>query len=255
MTRAIEDLEVSVRTSVFLQSLGVTTLDELLAMPEIKAPHRMVAAELQELFAELEVEYAGKISGPVQKVAQKRVTGSVSERWAAISAWLEAEQPHALEQFNPPATAAAIAAAESSLGVTLPADYKEFLLIHNGQDEFAPWVGLGALLPIEEIAAVKSDIFGEETAVDADDVGIGVQPVDYHPRWIPISKSQRGRDFLCIDLAPAAGGLVGQIIEYVADDNARPLIAPSFAELMSMYLERAQTGEISFDNDGDLADE
>jgi hypothetical protein len=60
MGTVIEDLEVSVRTSMFLQSLGVTTLEELLAMPEIKAPHRMVAAELQELFDELEV--GGQVS-------------------------------------------------------------------------------------------------------------------------------------------------------------------------------------------------
>jgi cell wall assembly regulator SMI1 len=56
---------------------------------------------------------------------------------------------------------------------------------------------------------------------------------------------------VCIDLAPAEGGVAGQIIEYVVDSDARPLTAERFAELMSLLLERAETGEIAFDNDGD----
>jgi hypothetical protein len=84
-------------------------------------------------------------------------------------------------------------------------------------------------------------------------VGEGVRAVDWCEGWIPISRSARGRDYLCIDLDPAPGGVRGQIVEYVADDSARPLVAKSFADLLSLYFEQAQTGAIDLDEDEVLA--
>ncbi|MCW5831671.1 MAG: SMI1/KNR4 family protein [Labilithrix sp.] len=90
--------------------------------------------------------------------------------------------------------------------------------------------------------------------MDPDQVGEGVRAVDYCDAWIPISRSARGRDFLCIDLDPAPGGTRGQIIEYVVDSEARPRVAASFADLLGKYFEQAQTGEIDFDSDGEEDD-
>jgi hypothetical protein len=65
-------------------------------------------------------------------------------------------------------------------------------------------VGLGSLLPIAEVVEERQGIFGEETPVDPEGVGEGVR-ADYSEKWIPISRSSRGRDYLCIDLDPAPG--------------------------------------------------
>ncbi|MEM6532566.1 MAG: SMI1/KNR4 family protein [Myxococcota bacterium] len=67
---------------------------------------------------------------------------------------------------------------------------------------------------------------------------------DYHPGWFPIACSPGGRDFLCIDLAPSEGGVRGQIIEYLVDEDERYRVASSFADLLSLYFEQIQTGEI-----------
>jgi hypothetical protein len=41
--------------------LEVSTIGELLELPVIRAPHRLVAAELAEIFDELELGYSGDI--------------------------------------------------------------------------------------------------------------------------------------------------------------------------------------------------
>lgn len=249
----IDELEVSVRTQELLASLGVTTVGQLLALPEIRIPDgvptkiaKLMRAELGLVLDALGVEYPGNIVGPAPIDAQHIATGDVAARWQTISTWLRQHQPRAAEQFNPPASADAIRMVEEKLGVALPDDYKAFLALANGQAEFAPMVGLGALLPIESVAACKQDILDEETPVDAERVGEGVRAVSYSRGWIPITRSARGRDYLCIDLDPASTGVRGQIVEYVADDDSRPRIAASFADLLSLYFIQAQTGEIDF---------
>ena len=112
-------------------------------------------------------------------------------------------------------------------------------------------VGSGSLLPVEKIARTHARMKGQDVPLDPASVGEGVRAIDYHEGWIPISESARGRDFLCIDLAPAPGGVRGQIVEYVVDSAARPLVAKSFADLLSLYFEQAQTGEIDLDEDLD----
>ncbi|HEY4178271.1 MAG TPA: SMI1/KNR4 family protein [Kofleriaceae bacterium] len=249
----IDDLDVSVRSAELLQSLGVTTVGQLVALPRIEIPSdwpvktaRLVAAELSELINELGLAFEGELVVPAPIPAALTATGTVAERWATISKWLAENRPGALSQFNPGATADEIAAAEAKLGVTLPDDYKQFMAIHDGQDEFAPFVELGALLPIGKIADARQNIYGEETPIDTDLAGPGVRAIDYSNNWIPISRSARNRDYLCIDLDPAAGGTRGQIIEYIVDFNGRKLVAKSFTELLAKYFEQAQTGEIDF---------
>lgn len=249
--RPLDELDLSVRLSGLLSELGLATVGDLLDLPTLEIPAswppkiaQLAGAELAEMLDELGVEYPGEIVVPPLKRAELTATGDVASRWATISAWLAEHHPRALTLFAPPATPEAIAAAEAALGCTLPDDYKQFLRIHNGQDEFAPWVGLGALLPIEQVAPARANIFNEDGEVDPDDVGPGIRAVDYLQAWIPISRSSRNRDYLCLDLDPAPGGTVGQILEFVIDFNGRPLVANSFADLLSKYFEQAQTGEI-----------
>ncbi len=249
---ALEDLELSIRSTQWLRTLGLKSIGDLLARPRLELPEdwppamaRMVAAEVQEVFEEMGVSYDGEIVVPSTTEASLRATGDVPTRWHTVRSWLQREHPDVLQQFNPPACAEAVAAAEAELGVSLPDDYKAFLALADGQDDCAAFVGLGALMPIAEVASTK--LMGEEREVPAACAGPGVRAVDCATGWIPISRSARGRDYLCIDLDPAPEGTRGQIIEYVADGDARPLIAKSFADLLSLYFEQAQTGEIDLE--------
>ena len=252
--RSVDELELSIRTSEFVKSLGVETIAELVELPVLELPEDtparlapLMAGELRQALEALGIEYRGEIRGAMPTQAKLTATGTVAQRWATIESWLRDHHPHALAGFNPPASADAIDAAEDELGVTLPDDYKAFLLLHDGQDEFAPWVGLGALLPIAEVVRARDGIFGEDAPVPDEQVGKGVRAVDYSQGWIPITRSARGRDYLCLDLDPAPAGARGQIIEYVVDNGARPLVAKSFADLLSLYFEQAQSGELDLD--------
>ncbi len=259
----IEDLELSVRSTEFVASLGVRTVEDLLALPFLAIPAttpikvaKMMVAEIEELLAERGASYAGEWRLPPAKTTKPAAaTGPVTARWRTIEAWLEENHPRVLDQFNPPAPPEAVVAAERAMNVTLPEDYKAFLALHNGQSEFAAMVGMGALLPVEELAETHANLFGEDDMeVDPALVGAGVRAVDLSKGWVPITKSARGRDFLCLDLDPAPGGVRGQIIEYIADDSARPLVAKSFADLLSLYFDQAQTGELDLEENLDEED-
>ncbi len=192
-----------------------------------------------------------------KKTATKKATGkapakaavSLTERWKELTDWLGKNEPAALKQFNRPASAKAIAAAEKALGRTLPDDYKRFLAMHNGQDTGGPMVESATLLRVQEIAARHKRLSKLEAGEDEEseyDTDNKVKGVFYSPGWIPIGCSPRGRDFLCLDFDPAKGGKPGQVILFVIDFNERFQVAPSFAELLTVFLKEAKAGEIDF---------
>ena len=57
----------------------------------------------------------------------------------------------------------------------------------------------------------------------------GVREDWYHPGWIPVTADGLGNHH-CIDLSPAPGGRIGQIILMWHDQEARPLVAGTLAE-------------------------
>jgi cell wall assembly regulator SMI1 len=174
---------------------------------------------------------------------------SVAERWDKLAEWLRKNEPEALKEFRSPATPKAIAAAEKALGRALPDDYKAFLAIHNGQKIDGPMVESASLLRVEEIAARYKRLCRMEAGEDEEseyDTDKKVKPLFYSPGWIPIACSPRGRDFLCLDFDPAKAGKPGQVILFVTDFNERFQVAPSFAELLTVFLKEAKAGEIDF---------
>lgn len=255
----IGDLDLSVRTSELLAKWKVETVEALLARPEIRAP-KAVIAELSALFEENDLGYAGKLVADVPQLLT--ASGDVRERWATIRKWLEQNSLETLESFAPPASQNAIEVAETALDQTLPADYKAFLAIHNGQSDIGPMIGTCSLFPVGKLAEAYEWVETlndeqDEGEVDAEECGPGIRPVSFSPGWIPIGRSARGRDYLCIDLDPAPGGVSGQIIQMSVDFSDRPLIAKSFTEMLSVFFEQMQTGEIvtDDDDDGDLEED
>jgi len=173
---------------------------------------------------------------------------SLADRWKQLEGWLAKNQPQALKQFRPPASASAISQVEKALGRALADDYKEFLAIHDGQEIGGPMVESATLLPVEEVVAryerlLTLDAGDEESEYESDNK---VKPTFYSRGWIPIGCSPRGRDFLCLDFDPAKAGKPGQVILFVTDFNERFQVAPSFAELLSVFLKEAKAGEIEF---------
>jgi cell wall assembly regulator SMI1 len=189
-----------------------------------------------------------------KRPAAKQARGgrSVAERWRLVEAWLRENQPGALKEFRSPAPAGAVAKAEEALGRSLPDDYKAFLAIHDGQEVGGPMVEWATLLPVEDIAEQYASLVSLDPGADEGEEEIEyetdgkVKAIFYSPAWIPIGRSPRGRDFLCLDFDPPKRGKPGQVILFVTDFSERCQVAPSFADLLSVFLKEAKAGEIEF---------
>lgn len=244
----LSELDVSPRTSRWLSSQSVTTLQQLLALPVLAGPPRILE-ELHSLFDELELTYEGMLEVEATE-PELSATGTLEERWAVIDAWLEREHPERRREFAPGATTEQLAAAQAALGVQLPEEYTRFLALHDGQEPGAPMVEAASLLPLAEVVrrrAIVSDLFPARATIPDAEVDREVRALEWSEGWIPIGVSARGRDLLCVDLDPSEHGQRGQIILVVLDDDVRALVAPGFAELSSRYFAEVQTGEIDLD--------
>ncbi|MDB4946988.1 MAG: molybdenum cofactor biosynthesis protein MoeA [Labilithrix sp.] len=242
---AIDDLELSVRSMQLLRDLGVSTVGELLDRPSIDAP-KQVVAELDAIFDELGVTYTGEWRTPAS-APQLAATGTVRERWTTITAWLREHGPSVLASFRPPADAAAIAAAEQALGVTLPAEYKDFLSLHDGQEDLGPMVAHCSLVPVSNLAEERAGLAEllADASFDGEGTAPGIEPVAWREGWLPIGRVQRGA--LVMDLAPTPAGTLGQVFSLHTDDDVRRVIATSFADLLSVFFAELQDGTIDLD--------
>jgi cell wall assembly regulator SMI1 len=183
-----------------------------------------------------------------------RPTGDVAARWSVIAPWLRAQHPAVLAAFRPPAAALAIRAAEKAIGRALPADYKDFLVLHDGQrDHGSTMVARCSLFPTarlgpEHAALTKHfDAHAQlfvDSPVDPTLVDRGIRAVPWSAGWIPIGCTATGRSSLCLDLDPSVRGEVGQVILVALDDDARRVVAKSFTALLSLFFEQLQTGEL-----------
>jgi cell wall assembly regulator SMI1 len=77
----------------------------------------------------------------------------------------------------------------------------------------------------------------------------------WNPAWIPITLIGGATFHHCVDMDPAPGGTVGQIIE-IGKEPERIVIAPSLAEFVAMLAADVRAGAWAFEDGGfDLVDE
>lgn len=153
--------------------------------------------------------------------------------WIDLESYLRRHNPQLLADLNPPASHNQIKDLEAQLGVTLPSDFVQCLMLHDGQLGNAE----GLFDGYEFLSARK--IFLEWSAIsrllergDLDEPLGKPDPAVSHAwwdtQWIPFAANGAG-DNLCIDLAPAAAGTVGQVISYSHEFPRRSVKAPSFS--------------------------
>jgi cell wall assembly regulator SMI1 len=167
--------------------------------------------------------------------------------WDRIEAWLSANAPNVLEGLNSGASEAALQEAEAYLGVAFPADVRESYGIHNGQPRDAP--GLtdgGEFLSLERM---REEWQLWKDPLDGGDFdGITSEPQEpirndwWHPKWIPLTYDGAG-NHLCLDLDPAPGGNLGQIITMWHDDGERTVEAPSFRAWLEELVANLESGD------------
>jgi cell wall assembly regulator SMI1 len=171
----------------------------------------------------------------------------MASAWERIEAWLGKNAPKILEDLRPPADAAAIAAAEREIAVTLPAAMRTTYGRHDGSEGNAPpLLGDWKLLPLAQV--VKSWRSLKELADDGTFQDMSGEPADprvatdwWNPRWIPIAHNSSG-DYRCVDLAPANGGVAGQIIGYWHADARREWLAADAEAWLAAFADDLEAG-------------
>ena len=155
----------------------------------------------------------------------------------AVERFLHVLQEHdAAGYAYPPANAAALAAFEAAHGITLPAALRELYLHMDGQESEVLNAVPYRLLPLAEIPQVQARLlahigqtFGADWATyrlpDFED-GDAVREVLFDAARLPVFQNVNN-DFYCLDFAPAAGGVSGQVVAVMgepAPDDGAPLL-------------------------------
>jgi cell wall assembly regulator SMI1 len=170
-----------------------------------------------------------------------------------IHVWLAANAPAVLASLRPGATEEQLRAAERELGVTLPEDVKACYRIHDGQElsQKPPHWAPGFIDGVEwhSLTAMAADWNScNDLVLDGTFARWRSRPRGpirddwWHPAWIPLTTDHTYSTY-CLDLAPAAGGDVGQVIFWQKDDPGRAVKARSFAEWFSRFASELEAGE------------
>ncbi len=173
--------------------------------------------------------------------------------WTRIEVWLAGNAPAILHDLHSGATDQDILDTEAALGVAFPDDVRASFRLHNGQA--ADGVGfidgweLLSLARVRDEWSVWKDLLDSGDFDDAHSEPEGPIVRDWwNAKWIPLTYSGSG-DHHCLDLNPAPGGNIGQIIVMWHDDAARPLVAPNFKAWLETLAGDLEAGKYVFSED------
>jgi cell wall assembly regulator SMI1 len=174
----------------------------------------------------------------------------MEEIWTRIDAWLKVNAPKLFDTLQPGASDSQIQALENALSIQLPEDVKVSYRIHNGQSGSAPGLIPEAqeFLSLERIREewqVWKGLLDEGSLLGGSEPELGIRTDWWNAKWIPLTWDGNGNNF-CLDLDPADGGNVGQIISMFHDEEYRELLAPSFRSWMEAYAAKLESGNYVF---------
>ena len=180
---------------------------------------------------------------------------TIKQVWQRIEA---AGQLHASPtsppQFAPGATEDEIHQLENLLEIALPQDFQASYRLHNGGftmelvtemdmlrlDQIAEWWRILRDLLTDEGWANQEPYYFSEEVVKRGGWNVGpVQPVWWHRKWVPIAYEYAG-NLTCLDLAPAPGGTVGQIIDWDHECGPSRVLFPGFQQLLEVFADQLQ---------------
>ncbi|WP_328869172.1 SMI1/KNR4 family protein [Streptomyces sp. NBC_00287] len=156
------------------------------------------------------------------------------------------------QELAPPATAAAIDAAERRLGHRLPADLRALYLIADGDSSRCLFPG-NAWLSLDGMVAEHTEWGADQRPwygwdLEWESVVFDTTPADTvrrcggHPGWLRFGTGEDG-NFLAVDMTPARDGHPGQVIETGRDyDEAPAYVTDSVTSLLGRCLELLEQG-------------
>ena len=170
-------------------------------------------------------------------------TGELAAVWRKLEQELRRLNGESVDQMLlPPASIGEISEIEATAGTLLPTDYRESLLVHSGTSYWAwLWDAVALNTPAqvveewEQLRLLAEHPRNRFVGLQAEP---GVRSDMFHPHWIPVA-ADNGIP-ICLDLAPAKGGCVGQVILVDWEDERTKIIAPNFLGFLLSGLAKLQ---------------
>ncbi len=171
----------------------------------------------------------------------------LAQTYADLITFLQEAHPELVADLNPPATDAQLDALEALIGQRLPEDFRQLYRLANGQRQGAtPLFQEGyAFLSLDEVSEnwlLMKSLYDDKQGFWENDTPQGaVKDRWWHPSWIPFALMISG-DMYCIDLDPASGGQVGQVLELIHDDTGRAHLGFSLNDFLGSYEQGLREG-------------
>ncbi|MEM6300080.1 MAG: SMI1/KNR4 family protein [Bacteroidota bacterium] len=183
----------------------------------------------------------------------KKQNNDIPSVWYRFESWLTKNASHLTTELNAPVSEAEVVKLEQVIDGNLPKEYIEFLRIHNGQKyDSEGLIDTEELLSTERIIeewSVWKELLDEDDFNDSQsEPDKGIKSDWWNPKWIPITYDGNGNHY-CIDLDPSESGTSGQIIRMWHDSAERELIASSFKEWISDYVNNLEDGQYVYSED------
>jgi cell wall assembly regulator SMI1 len=221
--------------------------------------------------------------GAFRASRETRVTGSsrsdapsgdraarVERAWDDVEAWLKTNRPDVFRTLNPGASVADLEKLEAARGYKLPEGVKAFWQRHDGatsragkgtipgDDAFLPETGF-QLFSLAEIAATwasQIEIYSRLGSAENPPgwTPSGVRNEWWAKGWMPFAYNGAG-DYLLVDLDPAPGGQVGQVLHFWHDLDDMALQNRDFVSWFELVSDKIQGGKGAWGDDNDGGEE
>jgi len=174
--------------------------------------------------------------------------------------------PHSVENLNPPANEEQLSKLKCAIQ-EMPDELERYFKLHNG--EAVSWISIfpngmqlidiDLLIELYSYQTSTNDYFidnvDELVEKNVMDRPVGpVRPVFQYSKRIPFAQ-MNGSIIWYVDMDPAEGGNVGQIIEEDAEDLSIRVIANSLSELFNLYIKDLENGAFTTDGEGQIINE
>jgi cell wall assembly regulator SMI1 len=178
---------------------------------------------------------------------------AIAGAWRRIEAWIKTNAPNT--RLGPPASREALDELAKTIGRRVPDSLAESLRIHDGASfeidlPYGDWKLSSASTSAEdwtslvEIHAELDVTYGVENRRHR---ATGpVSPVPWRAEWIPFASNGAG-DRLCVDMAPAPGGHLEQVIVYMRDAAPHEVLSPSIGDVLERFADGLESGAYMVD--------
>ena len=182
----------------------------------------------------------------------------IRELWTRIEGVLRQHVPDTARTLAVPATDQEINELEEAIGLKLPADFRESLGIHDGQDDptrchsFCSDGVLAGTKKIAETWRMLTEIDGEILQKYYSHLEPDGHGAWWNRHWVPFTDAEG--DCLCINLNPELrpGAAFGEIVAFVHDNPHEPGIAPSYGVWLQKLAQRLEDGDFEINEYGYL---